>query len=98
MVSTGHSNETGCKTINRDMLLEMTCSDDGNEMTTMNDLPTAALYTPDDLLRLPDGDAYELVDGRLVEKHMGGESSLSWRPNLPSAWVGSSTKGTGGDG
>jgi Uma2 family endonuclease len=32
------------------------------------------LLEPDDLLQMPDGDSYELVDGRLVEKHMGAES------------------------
>src|SRR5437763_8459505 len=32
------------------------------------------LLEPDDLLHMPDGDSYELVDGRLVEKHMGAES------------------------
>ncbi len=29
------------------------------------------LYTPDDLFAMPDGDHYELVDGRLVERNMG---------------------------
>jgi Uma2 family endonuclease len=28
-------------------------------------------YTPEDLLAMPDGDRYELVNGRLVERHMG---------------------------
>src|SRR5262245_275954 len=32
------------------------------------------LLDPDDLLRLPDGVSYELVDGRPVEKPMGAES------------------------
>jgi Uma2 family endonuclease len=32
-------------------------------------------YTPDDLLRMPDGDRYELVDGQLVERHMSYWSS-----------------------
>jgi Uma2 family endonuclease len=32
------------------------------------------LLEPDDLLRLPDGDHYELVDGVPVEKPMGAES------------------------
>jgi Uma2 family endonuclease len=32
-------------------------------------------YTPEDLLTLPDGDEYELVDGQLVERSMGFESS-----------------------
>src|SRR4051794_4676794 len=31
--------------------------------------------TPDDLLTMPDEAAYELVDGNLVERHMGAESS-----------------------
>src|SRR5437870_4544484 len=33
------------------------------------------LFTPEDLLALPDGDRYELVDGRLEEHTMGWESS-----------------------
>src|SRR5438445_234251 len=33
-------------------------------------------YTPDDLLMIPDGDSYELVDGQLVEKDMGAESDF----------------------
>jgi Uma2 family endonuclease len=32
-------------------------------------------YTPEDLLAMPDGDSYELVDGKLVERHMGARSS-----------------------
>jgi Uma2 family endonuclease len=32
--------------------------------------------TPDELLAMPDGDLYELVDGRLVERHMGARSSF----------------------
>jgi Uma2 family endonuclease len=32
-------------------------------------------YTPEDLLAMPDGKAYELVDGRLVERNRGAESS-----------------------
>ena len=31
----------------------------------------ARQYTPEDLLRMPDGDRYELVDGQLVERKMG---------------------------
>jgi Uma2 family endonuclease len=34
------------------------------------------LYTPDDLLKMPDGDRYELVDGRLVELNMSSKSQL----------------------
>jgi Uma2 family endonuclease len=33
-------------------------------------------YTPEDLLTLPDGDRYELVDGQLVETHVSILSSL----------------------
>jgi Uma2 family endonuclease len=32
-------------------------------------------YTPEDLLAMPDGENYELVDGQLVERNMGAESS-----------------------
>jgi Uma2 family endonuclease len=32
------------------------------------------LLEPDDLLRMPDGDSYELVDGHPVKKPMGAES------------------------
>jgi Uma2 family endonuclease len=32
-------------------------------------------YTPEDLLAMPDGHRFELVDGHLVERHMGAESS-----------------------
>lgn len=35
----------------------------------------APLVTPDELLKLDDGILYELVDGQLVEKHMGVEAS-----------------------
>jgi Uma2 family endonuclease len=37
---------------------------------------TEIRYTPEDLLAMPDGKSYELVDGRLVERKMGAESSL----------------------
>lgn len=33
-------------------------------------------YTPEDLLAMPDGKSYELVDGRLAERPTGAESSL----------------------
>ncbi len=32
-------------------------------------------YTPEDLLTMPDGDRYELVNGELRERHMSQESS-----------------------
>lgn len=35
-----------------------------------------AVYTPQDLLTMPDGDKYELVDGQLVEKSMSFWSSF----------------------
>src|SRR5262245_47044724 len=35
---------------------------------------STALLEPDDLLHLPDGDSYELIDGKPVEKNMGAES------------------------
>ncbi len=35
----------------------------------------ARRYTPEDLLAMPDEKSYELVDGRLVERNMGAESS-----------------------
>ena len=40
---------------------------------------TETRYTPEDLLAMPDGKSYELVDGRLVERKMGAESSLVGR-------------------
>ena len=38
-------------------------------------MSTAMAYTPEDLLAMPDGNAYELVGGQLVERNMGAESS-----------------------
>jgi Uma2 family endonuclease len=35
----------------------------------------ARRYTPEDLLAMPDEKSYELVDGELVERNMGAESS-----------------------
>ena len=40
----------------------------------MNMKPTPVLMNPDDLLAMPDGDKYELVNGIPVEKVMGAES------------------------
>lgn len=37
--------------------------------------PAAGRHTPEDLLRMTDGYRYELIDGRLVERNMGAESS-----------------------
>lgn len=39
------------------------------------EIPAQTEFTPDDLLTMPDGDSYELVDGQLVERKMGAESS-----------------------
>lgn len=54
-------------------------------MTTMladpPDTREAIEYTPEDLLSMPDGDRFELVDGKLVERNMGQVSS----------WVGTRT-------
>ncbi len=36
----------------------------------MNILAGKSRYTPEDLLKMPDGDMYELVDGQLVEHTM----------------------------
>jgi Uma2 family endonuclease len=41
-----------------------------------HDITSETRFTPEDLLNLPDGVNYELVDGKLVERHMGMESSL----------------------
>lgn len=41
----------------------------------MNTVATKTLYTPEDLLTMPDGDRYELVDGQLVEHTMSFLSS-----------------------
>src|SRR6516162_4998637 len=35
----------------------------------------ARRYTPEELLSIPDGKCYELVDGRLVARNTGAESS-----------------------
>jgi Uma2 family endonuclease len=37
----------------------------------MNDIAVKSEYTPEDLLTMPDGYRYELVDGTLVERHRG---------------------------
>ena len=34
----------------------------------MNPTTASTRYTPDDLLKMPDGNRYELVDGNLVER------------------------------
>jgi Uma2 family endonuclease len=41
----------------------------------MSTVAAKRLYTPEDLLNMPDGDNYELVDGELVERNMGWNSS-----------------------
>jgi Uma2 family endonuclease len=42
---------------------------------TMSIAEVKSIYTPEDLLAMSDGDAYELVDGRLVEKNMSTKAS-----------------------
>ncbi|MHB1559730.1 MAG: Uma2 family endonuclease [Isosphaeraceae bacterium] len=44
-------------------------------MSTAGATETNVRYAPDDLLNMPDGKDYELVGGRLVERHTGAESS-----------------------
>src|SRR5947209_18492290 len=41
----------------------------------MNVVTAAVRHTPEDLLTMPDADAYELVDGYLVERKMGAWAS-----------------------
>jgi Uma2 family endonuclease len=41
----------------------------------MSTVASPPRYTPEDLLRMPDGDRYELVDGQLVERTMSYWSS-----------------------
>jgi Uma2 family endonuclease len=38
-------------------------------------MSTATMVTPEELLEMPDGHHYELIDGELVERNMGAESS-----------------------
>lgn len=38
---------------------------------------TTTLYTPEDLLTLPDYGRFELLDGHLVERKMGAQSSYA---------------------
>lgn len=42
----------------------------------MSTLTATARYSPEDLLRMPDGDQYELVAGQLVERNMSFWSSF----------------------
>lgn len=44
--------------------------------TTLIPPAVTSRYTPEDLLTMPDGDRYELVNGQLVEREMSGLSSL----------------------
>ena len=46
------------------------------KIPTMNTSSPSMTFTPDDLLRMPDGDRYELVHGKLVEKNMGFQASV----------------------
>src|SRR5437764_13263156 len=42
----------------------------------MNATTVPTLFEPEDLLRMQDGHRFELIDGRLKERAMGGRSSL----------------------
>jgi Uma2 family endonuclease len=49
--------------------------------------PTATECTPEQLLALPDGDRYELVEGRLVDRHGAGagrqpDAAMGWLSDL----------------
>jgi Uma2 family endonuclease len=46
-----------------------------HHMSAIASQPRTARFTPDDLLRLPDGERYELIDGQLVERCMSVLSS-----------------------
>ena len=41
----------------------------------MSAYPTETRYTPEDLLAMQEGHRFELVNGRLVERNIGAESS-----------------------
>jgi len=43
----------------------------------MTQSTTTTLYTPEDLLTLPDYGRFELIDGYLVERKMGTQSSYA---------------------
>src|SRR2546421_322007 len=45
------------------------------EDVRMSTMTQDRVYTPEDLLSLRDAVAFELVDGKLVKRHMGTESS-----------------------
>src|SRR5262245_5022960 len=49
--------------------------------TTLETQPVAAeangKHTPEELLSMPEGHRYELIDGNLVERNMGAKSSLA---------------------
>ena len=56
----------------------------------MSTVETIRRYSPEDLLSMPDGDRYELVDGELVETSVSEESNLiaGWIAHLLNAVVG----------
>jgi len=43
----------------------------------MNQLLAPRQCTPDDLLLIPESHRFELIDGHLVERHMGAKSSAA---------------------
>jgi Uma2 family endonuclease len=46
------------------------------EIRAMSTITEPKTYTPDDLLRMPDADRYELVDGHLVELNVSALASI----------------------
>jgi Uma2 family endonuclease len=44
-------------------------------LETQPAVPEGELHTPEDLLQMADGDRYELIDGKLVERNRGAEAS-----------------------
>ena len=52
-------------------------------------------YTPEDLLTMPDGHHFDLVDGHLVERHMGADRICSLRWCRPTICLGSRSAGDG---
>jgi Uma2 family endonuclease len=47
----------------------------GSESASMSTVAAKRHYTPEDLLAMPNGDRFELVDGQLVERNMSAWSS-----------------------
>jgi hypothetical protein len=52
------------------MQTEIVSENDSRALEALMSTVAEKIYTPDDLLLLPDRKNYELVDGHLVERHM----------------------------